>query len=123
MEISENLHRADLTTLQRNEQIAEWIRLTEAQQAEGISVQVEQKPKRGRPEGGVSAASRELGVQRSEAVRAFKIAGITPEAKEAAKAAGLENKQSALLKVAQAMPERQAFAFRTTVIPARQPAA
>ncbi|WP_192707102.1 hypothetical protein [Methylobacterium sp. OAE515] len=67
---------------------------------------------RGR-EGGVRAATRELGIERTEARRALKIDGIAPAAKEAARAAGLENNQSALLKVAQAEPERQAFAFCT----------
>ena len=41
-------------------------------------------------------------------VRAIKIADIAPEAKEAAKAAGLANNQKALLTVAQAEPEQQA---------------
>lgn len=122
-EISENLHRADLTTLQRNEQIAEWIRLTEEQAADGISAQVAPKIGRGRPAAGINAASRELGIERTEAQRAIKIDGIAPAAKEAARAAGLENNQSALLKVAQAEPERPAFAFCATVIAARQPAA
>jgi hypothetical protein len=40
------------------------------------------------------------GISNGEADRALKIARITPEAKAAAKAAGLENNQSALLKVA-----------------------
>jgi hypothetical protein len=35
--IAENLHRADLTTLQRNEQVAEWIALTEADAADRVS--------------------------------------------------------------------------------------
>lgn len=108
-EISENLHRADLTTLQRNEQIAEWIRLTEAQVSSEKLAQSEPVSKGGRGKaGGVRAATRELGIVRNEAQRALKIAGITPEAKEAARAAGLENHQNALLKVAQAEPERQA---------------
>ena len=39
-EISENLHRADLSTLERSEQVAEWIALTEGKP---VSSQVETK--------------------------------------------------------------------------------
>jgi ParB family transcriptional regulator, chromosome partitioning protein len=97
LEIAENLHRAELTALERSEHVAEWIRLTEA---EHVSGQVE--PKLGRPEGGVRGAAREINVDRNEARRAVKIADITPEAKSAAVAAGLGDNQSALLKVATA---------------------
>jgi len=47
-EIAENLHRAELTVLEHDEQLAEWIRL-----AEEVSVQVDPKPQGGRPESGV----------------------------------------------------------------------
>jgi len=60
-EISENLHRAELTKLQRDGQLAEWIRLTD----EGSS-QVAKNPKGGRP-GAISAAARELGVSKDDA--------------------------------------------------------
>jgi ParB-like chromosome segregation protein Spo0J len=114
--ISENLHRNELHPLRRSEQIAEWIRLTEANQSsqvgpveskrdEGatvheVSSQLATKPQGGRPESGIRAAARELGVGKDEARRAVKIDSITPEAKEAAREAGLERNQSALLKVA-----------------------
>jgi hypothetical protein len=96
-EITENLHRTELTALERSEHVAEWIRLTEASQ---VSAQVDPKPQGGRPEGGVNAAARELGVERKQAHRAVKIDGLTDEAKEAARAAGLADNQSALLKIA-----------------------
>ncbi|HQT43874.1 MAG TPA: hypothetical protein PLD79_07720 [Halothiobacillus sp.] len=38
----------------------------------------------GRQEGGINAATRELGIDRTEAQRSVKIAGLTPEAKQAA---------------------------------------
>lgn len=95
-EIAENLHRSELTVQERADHIAEWVRLTD----EKVLAQVEPKPKNGRPEGGVRAAAREIGVDRNKAQRAVKIAGIAPEAKEAAKQAGLDDNQSALLKVA-----------------------
>lgn len=97
-EIAENLHRADLTTLQRSEQIAEWVRLVE--QRSLISAQVAQKLDRGRPEGGFSAASRELGIDRDRVRRAVKIAGIDAEARIAAREAGIDDNQSALERVA-----------------------
>lgn len=102
-EIAENLHRAELTKLERDEQIAEWIRLTD-----------EEKPAQLAPvsggrgnEGGINAASRELGIERTEAQRAVKVASITDEAKDAAREAGLDNNRSALLQVAKEAPERQ----------------
>lgn len=77
-EISENLHRADLTKLERDEQAAEWIRLTEVQAAEaGLSSQVVTKVdglgrvNAHRPESGINAAARELGINRMAATRRF----------------------------------------------------
>jgi ParB family chromosome partitioning protein len=100
-EIAENLHRSELTVQERAVQIAEWVRLMDGR----VSRQVVGKV--GRPEGGSAAASRELGVNEREVQRAVKIASITDEAKEAARVAGLDDNQSALLKVAAAEPEAQ----------------
>lgn len=94
-EISENLHRAELTKLQRDEQIAEWIKITER-----VSRQVVAKPQGGRPEGGVAAAARELGVHEKDAERSMKVAALSDEAKDAAREAGLDNNRSALLDAA-----------------------
>jgi ParB-like nuclease domain len=55
-EISENLHRAELTPFEHDEQVAEWVRLTQAEQA--ISGQNVQKKGRGRRKGGISEAAR-----------------------------------------------------------------
>lgn len=101
-EIAENLHRAELTKLERSDQIAEWVKLCDA---ERVSAQVE--PKRGRPESGMNAASRDLGIDRAEVQRSVQIAGITQEAKEAAQEAGIDDNQSKLLQVAKEAPERQ----------------
>jgi ParB-like chromosome segregation protein Spo0J len=109
LEITENLHRSELTVAERAEHIAEWIRLTEAKQ---VSSQVATKPQGGRPESGTRAAARELGVGKDEAHRAVKIASITPAAKEAAKAAGLDDNQSALLKVASYSDDDQVTAVK-----------
>lgn len=96
-EIAENLHRSELTALEHDEHVAEWIRLTEQHR---ISSQVETKIGRGRPSGGVSAAARDLGVSKPEAHRAIKVASLAPEAKEQAKALGLADNRSALLAAA-----------------------
>lgn len=95
-EISENLHRAELTKIERDENIAEWIRIVE----EEVSAQHGQKPQGGRPEGGISAAARELGISRQDAERAVKVDSLSDEAKEAAHEHGLDDNRAALLKAA-----------------------
>jgi uncharacterized ParB-like nuclease family protein len=101
-EISENLHRAELSVAERSEQIAEWVGLTEAKPGQVVQVS---KGGRGK-EGGISKAARELPVagstpeaKRKTVERALKVAGIVPEARKAAHEAGLKA-QSDLLKVA-----------------------
>jgi ParB family chromosome partitioning protein len=94
-EIAENLHRAELTKLERDLQIAEWIQITER-----ISVQLAPKLGRGRPEGGISAAARELGIEETEAKRAVKVASLSEEAQQAARQVGLDDNRSALLEAA-----------------------
>lgn len=94
-EIAENLHRAELTKLDRDDNIAEWIKITER-----ISSQLETKTDRGRPESGINAAARELGVEKMDAHRAVKVASLSDEAKEAARETGLDDNRSALLEAA-----------------------
>lgn len=94
-EIAENLHRAELSKLERDENVAEWIKITEKQ-----SVQLAPKGLGHRPEGGISAAARELGVEETDAKRAVKVAALSDEAKEAARETGLDNNRSALLEAA-----------------------
>jgi ParB family chromosome partitioning protein len=94
VEIAENLHRAELTALERSEQIAEWVDLT------GDSfAHVAQNPKGGRP-GVLSAAVRELGIDRTDAQRSVKVANLHPEAKSVAVAVGLDDNRAALLEAA-----------------------
>lgn len=117
-EIAENLHRAELTKLERDEQVAEWIKLTD-----GVSSDAETKPisdapqpethepllsqvataktgRGGHNEGGVNAAARELGIDRDDAHRAVKVASLSDEAKQAARDVGLDDNRSALLAAA-----------------------
>jgi ParB-like chromosome segregation protein Spo0J len=112
-EIAENLHRAELTAVERSEHIAEWIKLADEKAREGVSAQFGPKlssrgrNREGRPVAGVKAAAREIGVERHEAQRAVKIAGLAPEAKAEAKTLRLDDNQSALLKAAKA-PSKEA---------------
>lgn len=110
-EIAENLHRAELTVQERADHIAEWVRLTGEKE---VLPQVGAKLNVGRPESGVRAASRDLGIGREEARRAVKIDSMTPEAKAAAAAdPKLANNQAALLRVAaEPSAERQLARIR-----------
>jgi len=89
-EISENLHRADLTQLERDEQVARWIELQKLRQVDEVSIGGRGK------KGGTSAASKEIGVSEPDARRAVKVASLSTEAKEAAKEVGLDDNRSAL---------------------------
>lgn len=100
-EISENLHRAELTVLERADQISKWIILSDR-----VSAQLAQKV--GRPEGGQSRAARELNIERTEVHRAAKVSSLSDEAKAAAIATGLDDNQSALLAASKAPLSQQA---------------
>jgi hypothetical protein len=79
--IAENLHRADLTALERSEHIAEWVKLT----GEKAKAQVAPSGHTGgRENKGINAAVRELGIDRTDAQRSIKVANLSPEAKDAA---------------------------------------
>ncbi len=121
-EIAENLHRAELTALQRSEHIAEWVRLT-VSSAQVAPVKSRRADGRGGVVGeGINAATRELHIDRTEAQRAVKIDGLSPEAKRAAREAGLEDNQRALLQAAKAAPELQEAIIRTfKPVPPSQP--
>jgi len=110
-EIAENLHRAELTAQERADHIAEWVRLTEAKVAQLAPPAGGLQPK----EQGIRKATREIGIDRTEAQRAIKIAAIAPEAKQAARDAGLDDDQSALLTIARAPMAEQVAAVRDIV--------
>lgn len=108
--IAENL-RAELTVQERAELIAEWITLT----GERIDATCANSSKPG-PKGAIRAAGRELGVDRTEAQRAVKIASIAPAAREITKDTSIEDNQSALLRIArEPTPEKQVAAARQEV--------
>jgi ParB family chromosome partitioning protein len=105
-EIAENLHRAELTTLERSEHIEQWIKLSDeknrAAQVAPLEKSIGYRSPPPQKAGGINAAVRDLGIERTEAQRSVKIAGLAPEAKAEARALGLEDNQSTLLKAAKA---------------------
>jgi ParB family transcriptional regulator, chromosome partitioning protein len=109
--ISENLHRNELSALQRSEQIAEYAKLTKERQATAdvavVSAQVAPKPQGGRPESGDRLVARELNISRREIERSQTIASLPPEVKAKAADLGLDDNQSALLQAARE-PTREA---------------
>jgi ParB-like chromosome segregation protein Spo0J len=104
-EIAENLHRAELTVIERAEHIEEWRKLTTdkgSQLATPVAGGTQPEAR------GIKATARDLGVTVREVERAEKIAGIDAAAKTEAKALGLDDNQSALLKAAaEPTPEAQ----------------
>src|SRR5690606_25346281 len=92
----ENLHRAELTKLERAEQIDEWRELMT--QAVSSSHPADR---------GQRKTAEALGVSLPDVQRAEKIASISPEAKAAAQEAGIDDNQSKLLEVAKAPAEQQ----------------
>jgi ParB family transcriptional regulator, chromosome partitioning protein len=114
-EISENLHRSDLTVLERSELLAEWVRLISEEEGEGAQ--------RGRQphDRGVSKSARNLGFTRDAIRRASAIAGISGDAKREAKEAKLDDKQSALLDIAKKPPEAQVERVREIANKRRNP--
>jgi hypothetical protein len=129
LEISENLHRAELNKLERDEQIAEWIWLTtdqsassatdklaeamEFQSAQPEPIESRRSDGRGhRKASGVKAAARELGIDRNEAQRAVKrVQCIEPDVRDAIKAMpAIADSGVELDALANATPDQQAAA-------------
>jgi ParB-like chromosome segregation protein Spo0J len=106
VEIAENLHRAELTALERSEHIAAWIKLIEEDpQGSGEADEAFRdldKRVSGRPKGGRSAAARKIGISEADARRSERIAALPDDAKAEAKERGLDNNQVALLKATRA---------------------
>ena len=112
-EISENLHRAELTAMQRSIQIGRWVKLTAEkikrdQKDALISRQLDAKSTSGtnplgsgRKESGTRAAARELGISEPKARRAVTIAThLTKAAQKEAELLGLDDNQKALERAA-----------------------
>jgi hypothetical protein len=111
-QITENLHRGELTKLQRANQTAALLALADTGQE--FSGEKVQKNKRGRPEGGDAKAARTLSVRgrtadakRKGIAEDRKISGIHPDAQQALVDARLDDNGKALREVAD-QPTREA---------------
>lgn len=91
-EIAENLHRADLSKIERDELVAEWVRLT------AVSDKMSET-REGRP-GAASQTARDLDMNERDVQRAVKVASLSTEAKDAARETGMDDNRSALLEAA-----------------------
>jgi ParB family transcriptional regulator, chromosome partitioning protein len=114
--ISENLHRNELSALDRAEQIAEFVRLSqEKEDADKATSLPAARSTPADPEGaqlahperryeqrGDSRAARDLGLSRDEVRRSRAIAELPPEVKAKAADLGLKDNQRALLEAAKA---------------------
>lgn len=108
-EIAENLHRAELTALERDQHVAEWERLTmESEKVRTVSAPGGKQPK----EKGARKTARALGLDEKAVRDARKVASLTDEAKETAREVGLDDNRSALLRAAAEPPEQQAQMVR-----------
>jgi ParB family chromosome partitioning protein len=95
-EIAENLHRAELTALERDVQIARWAELTAVKGAQIAPPFGGQQPN----DKGIKKVARDLGIERTDVQRAVKVASLSEEAKRAARDAGLDDNRTALLDAA-----------------------
>jgi ParB family chromosome partitioning protein len=102
-ELSENVDRAELTVLERAEQIAELIKLEVRQSPDVELTQPVSVSKGGRgKKGGIRHAANKLGLNREEARRSVKIAGLPVDAKKFAEKHGLGNNLRVLQTAAEA---------------------
>jgi hypothetical protein len=132
--LSENLHRAELTKLQYDQQVVKYAELLKAKQAgetaAPISPRQECQPEanklrqvgavsggRGNT-GGHREAARDLNIPEQTVRRAYQTASLSPEAQEAAVETGLDDNRSALLEAAkECTPEAQTATIRRLAEP------
>lgn len=126
-EVAENLHRRELSVIERAELLDRWVKLREIRKeadaiqeaadhafgkAAEVSRELRAKPSGGRPESGIRKAARELGLPETNLRQAVKIAGLSSAAKDAARSHKVEDNQKALLAAAkQTTPEAQVAAI------------
>jgi len=96
-ELAENLHRGELTKLQRDRQIARYIELSDEN---GILRGPRAKKGKGRPQGGVRAAARELRIPEATVRDAMKVKDMTAAVAEVVEELGLADKPLAYKAVA-----------------------
>ena len=128
-QLSENLHRAELTKLEYDKQIVRYAELLKAKQA-GETVTPLPPQQQCQPEadkvrqvaavsggrgntGGYRQAARELNIPEAAVRRAYQTASLSSEAQEAAVETGLDDNRSVLLEAAkERTPEAQTAAIR-----------
>ena len=94
VEITENLHRAELTTQQRNEQLAAWVELYNRNTPQPNSDAEQPNSKPGpKPDPGVVAAAKITGRTTKNVKEAIKTTKVSPAVKAAADRAELSHKQ------------------------------
>jgi hypothetical protein len=76
--------------LERDTQIARWVELTAAKVSDTLS---ETSPNKGGSPGNAAATARDIGVNERDVQRA--VASLSPEAKQAARDAGLDDNRAA----------------------------
>ena len=92
-----------LTKLQRAEAIAKWAQLVN--ELDDKDVQVAQPGGKQPKDKGISKVAKQLGVTRETVRRSTEIARLSPSAKVAIEATGLDNNDDAMLKAAKEQPE------------------
>lgn len=116
LDIAENLHRREITALERSELQAAWVEIVQARKKDEADKpaelrQVSVKGGRGKTSG-MSQVARDLGIPRSTLQQSVKIAKLSPEAKAEARKLKLDDNQDALLEATKAKtPEAQTAAI------------
>jgi hypothetical protein len=93
VEITENLHRAELTTQQRNEWLAAWVELYNQNKPPNSDAESPSSRPGPKPDPGVIAAAMMTGRTPKNIKEAIKTTKVSPEVKSAADAAELTAKQ------------------------------
>jgi ParB-like nuclease family protein len=107
-EISENLHRTELSGLERDEHIDRWRQLTFEKVVQNVPPRGGVQP----DEKGFRKTARELGVRHATVIEAEKVANLHPEVKAVANETG-ETSHTALMEAAkQPTPEQQIRTLR-----------
>jgi len=101
-EIAENLHRADLSNIEKAEAIEEWRKITAGKVVNGSPPSGGKQPS----EVGARKTAKALGVDHATVLNARKIAHIEPAAKAAAMDTGVTTVRE-LVEVSHEQPERQ----------------
>jgi ParB-like chromosome segregation protein Spo0J len=92
-EITENLHRSELTTAQRNEFLAEWVSLVEKRGPQIGAPLRNAKTPGPKPSRAVAEVAKAAGLGTKTVKEAIKSTKVAPEVKAAADDAGLSHKQ------------------------------